>query len=116
MMANNERACAAGGRDRPSSRVKPCLFHTDAVQAAGKVLNRLKEIGCELLSISGHKMHARRDWSLYVRKGTLIEPLSMAAIMKRHGVRELKMWRESLAWEKRPSSRNRSRKRNKSRA
>ncbi|MGC2324739.1 MAG: cysteine desulfurase family protein, partial [Terriglobales bacterium] len=33
-------------------------FHTDAVQAAGKVKIDVKKIGCDLLSISGHKMHA----------------------------------------------------------
>src|SRR5947209_7514011 len=33
-------------------------FHTDAVQAASKVPIRVKEIGCDLLSISGHKLHA----------------------------------------------------------
>ena len=33
-------------------------FHTDAVQAAGKVPLDVKEIGCDLLTISGHKIHA----------------------------------------------------------
>ncbi len=51
-------------------------FHTDAVQAAGKVALDVKAIGCSLLSISGHKMHAPQGiGALYVRKGTLLRPL-----------------------------------------
>jgi len=46
------------------------------VQAAGKVLLDVKRIGCDLLSISGHKMHAQQGvGALYVRKGTLLQPM-----------------------------------------
>ena len=52
------------------------IFHTDAVQAAGKVPIDIGGIGCHLLSISGHKLHAPTGvGALYVRKGTLLEPL-----------------------------------------
>src|SRR5579862_3557921 len=52
------------------------LFHTDAVQAAGKVTIDVNRIGCHALSISGHKMHAPQGvGALYVRKGTQLEPL-----------------------------------------
>jgi len=51
-------------------------FHTDAVQAAGKVTIDASRIGCDLLSISGHKMHAPQGiGALYVRKGTLLQPM-----------------------------------------
>ncbi len=51
-------------------------FHTDAVQAAGKVAIDVKEIGCDLLTISAHKFHGPQGTgALFVRKGTLLQPL-----------------------------------------
>jgi cysteine desulfurase len=77
MMANNETGVVQPveelGRIAKEADV---YFHTDAVQAAGKIPIQVDEIGCDLLSISGHKMHAPQGIGvLYVRKGTLIEPL-----------------------------------------
>jgi len=51
------------------------LFHTDAVQAAGKIPIDLKNSKINMLSISGHKIHAPKGiGALYVKKGTAFSP------------------------------------------
>jgi cysteine desulfurase len=52
------------------------FFHTDAVQAAGKVPIDVQKIRCDALSISGHKIHAPQGTgALFIKRGTLIQPL-----------------------------------------
>jgi cysteine desulfurase len=52
------------------------LFHTDAVQAVGKVAIDLKATDIDMLSLSGHKLHGPKGiGALYVRKGTAFNPL-----------------------------------------
>src|SRR6516165_2857085 len=77
MMANNET-----GVLQPVEEIgkiageADVFFHTDAVQAAGKIPIDVNRIACDLLSISGHKMHAPQGiGALYVRKGTMLEPM-----------------------------------------
>lgn len=52
------------------------LFHTDAVQAVGKVPISLQDSAVDMLSLSGHKLHAPKGiGALYVRRGTRFKPL-----------------------------------------
>jgi len=54
---------------------KGAVFHTDAVQAVGKIPLNLSKSNIDLLSLSGHKLHAPKGVGvLYVRKGTRIQP------------------------------------------
>jgi cysteine desulfurase len=77
MLANNETGVLQPAEEIGEIATEAEVhFHTDAVQAAGKVPVDVKRIGCDLLSISGHKMHAPQGvGALYVRKGTKIRPL-----------------------------------------
>jgi cysteine desulfurase len=77
MMANNETGVLQPVEEigRIAAEAEVC-FHTDAVQAAGKVAIDVEQIGCDALTISGHKMHAPQGvGALYVRKGTRLRPL-----------------------------------------
>jgi cysteine desulfurase len=54
---------------------KGILFHTDAVQAAGKIPINMKNNVIDMLSISGHKLHAPKGIGmLYIRRGTKFSP------------------------------------------
>lgn len=55
---------------------KGVLFHTDAVQAVGNVPINVKEQGIDMMSMSGHKIHAQKGIGfLYVRKGIVLPNL-----------------------------------------
>ncbi|HUU00888.1 MAG TPA: cysteine desulfurase NifS [Myxococcota bacterium] len=56
-------------------KAKGAVFHTDAVQAAGKLLIDMSRVPVDLLTISGHKLHAPKGvGALFVRKGTKLVP------------------------------------------
>jgi cysteine desulfurase len=77
MMANNETGVLQPAEEIGKIAAEAGVyFHTDAVQAATKVPIDVMRIGCHVLSISGHKMHAPQGvGALYVKKGSRIEPL-----------------------------------------
>ena len=77
MFANNEV-----GTIQPIAKIaKICrenkvLFHTDAVQAVGKLPVDVKELGIDLLSISSHKLHGPKGiGALYIKDGVKIDPI-----------------------------------------
>ena len=77
MMANNEI-----GTLQPVAQIgviareADVYFHTDAVQAVGKVPIDVKAIDCDLLTVSGHKFHGPQGTgALYIRRGTHPVPL-----------------------------------------
>lgn len=54
----------------------PALLHTDAVQAFGKLDCNVQKLGVDLLTVSGHKVHAPKGvGALFIRKGVRILPI-----------------------------------------
>ena len=60
----------------PVARARGVLFHTDAVQAFGKVTIDARAVPFDALSISGHKIGAPKGiGAMYIRRGTPLEPM-----------------------------------------
>ena len=88
MWANNETGVIFPVEEAARiTHAKGALFHTDAVQAVGKLPINLKETKIDMLSLSGHKLHAPKGIGvLYVRKGARFAPFMMGGHQE-HGRR-----------------------------
>jgi cysteine desulfurase len=77
MMANNETGVLQPVEEIGAmAREAKVCFHTDAVQAAGKVAIDVERIGCDLLTVAAHKMHGPQGvGALFVRRSTRLRPL-----------------------------------------
>jgi cysteine desulfurase len=77
MFANNETGVVQPVAEIGEIAAEADVYlHTDAVQAAGKIPIDVNGIGCDLLTISGHKLHGPQGaGALYIRKGTGLEPM-----------------------------------------
>src|SRR3954470_13377691 len=65
-------------------RSKGTLFHTDAVQAAGKLKIDVQELGVDFLSLSAHKLHAPKGiGALYIKKRTKYHPYVIGGSQER---------------------------------
>ncbi|NVN89489.1 MAG: cysteine desulfurase NifS [Desulfuromonadales bacterium] len=76
MWANNETGVIFPVEEAAAiAKAKGALFHTDAVQAVGKIPIDMAHSDVDMLSISGHKLHAPKGIGvLYVRRGTPYRP------------------------------------------
>ena len=77
MWANNETGTLFPVEEMAElARLAGVMFHTDAVQAVGKLPINLKESSIDMLSLSGHKLHAPKGIGvLYLRRGVRFRPM-----------------------------------------
>ena len=79
MWANNESGTIFPVEEvAKKAKAVGAVFHTDAVQAVGKIDINLADSAIDMLSLSGHKLHAPKGvGALYIRKGTRFAPFLM---------------------------------------
>ena len=85
MLANNETGVIQSVRELADrAHAAGALFHTDAIQAAGKLPLDVKALGCDLLSISGHKMYAPQGTgALFVRRNVRLRSMFFGGLHER---------------------------------
>jgi cysteine desulfurase len=85
MLANNETGVIQPVRELADrAHAAGALFHTDAIQAAGKLPLDVKALGCDLLSISGHKMYAPQGTgALFVRRNVRLKSMFFGGLHER---------------------------------
>ena len=85
MWANNETGVIFPVEEAAAlARERDILFHTDAVQAVGKIPINMKANAIDMLSLSGHKLHAPKGIGvLYVRRGTEFSPFMVGGHQER---------------------------------
>jgi cysteine desulfurase len=101
MLANNEigtiqpvAEIGALVREQKEHGHRHLRFHTDAVQAAGRIAIDVGALGCDLLTLSAHKMYAPKGvGALYIRRGVRLVPQQVGG----HQERERRAGTESVA-------------------
>ncbi len=85
MWANNETGTVFPIREAGEiARSRGALFHTDAVQAVGKIPMDVHQLPIDFLTLSGHKLHAPKGvGALYVRKGVPFRPFLVGGHQER---------------------------------
>jgi cysteine desulfurase len=86
MLANNETGALQPVAEAAAlGHEKGALVHCDAVQAAGKVPVDVSVLGCDLLSLSAHKLYGPQGvGALYVRRGTTMQALQRGGAQERN--------------------------------
>ncbi len=85
MWANNETGVVFPIEEAARiCKEKGAIFHTDAVQVAGKIPVDVKKVPIDMLSMSGHKFHAPKGVGIfYIRKGTKAKPFMLGGHQER---------------------------------